>query len=99
MIRRIVAGPTEPRTRRADVIALSPLNLQGWLIDADDGQRRVLPSYSLGAGKTVRLHTGSGANGSGRIYLGFKMPIWNNSGGDTGRLYDPNGVLASTYRY
>lgn len=74
------------------------VNLKDWVLDADDGQRRALPSYSLSPGVTVRVHTGSGTNTTGHLYLGYKAPIWNNDG-DTGRLYDPNGVRASTYSY
>jgi hypothetical protein len=73
------------------------INLKDWVVDASP-QRRALPSYTLKPGATVRIHTGSGSQASGRIYLGYKAPIWNNDG-DTGRLYDPHGSLASKYTY
>ncbi|NED97214.1 lamin tail domain-containing protein [Phytoactinopolyspora alkaliphila] len=73
------------------------INLKDWVVDATP-QRRALPSYTLKPGASVRIHTGSGKQSSGRIYLGYKAPIWNNDG-DTGRLYDPYGSRASTYTY
>lgn len=73
------------------------INLGGWDLSANP-QRRTLPSYTLRAGATVRIHTGSGSQRAGHIYLGYKAPIWNNDG-DVGRLYDRYGNRSSTYQY
>ncbi|NEE02587.1 lamin tail domain-containing protein [Phytoactinopolyspora halotolerans] len=73
------------------------INLKDWTLDATP-QRKSLPSYTLSPGKSVRIHTGSGSQRTGHIYLGYNSPIWNNDG-DVGRLYDRYGNRASTYRY
>lgn len=74
------------------------INLAAWVLDAGDrGQRRALPRYGLRPGATVRVHTGGGRVSAGHIFLGFGTPIWNNRG-DRGRLFDPNGNLASAFR-
>ncbi len=74
------------------------INLAKWKLDAGDGKVRTLPSYTLAKGATVRLHTGSGTNSSGHIYLKFGSPIWNDTS-DTGKLFDPNGTRVSVFRY
>jgi hypothetical protein len=74
------------------------INLKGWTIDAGNGRTRTLPDYALAKGSTVRLHTGSGPTTSGHIYLGFGSPLWGDQSG-TGKLFDRNGTLLSTYRY
>lgn len=74
------------------------INLQNWKLDAGDGKVRTLPSYALAKGSIVRLHTGSGTNGNGHIYLRFGTPIWNDAA-DIGKLFDPYGKRVSLYRY
>lgn len=74
------------------------INLNGWKLDAGSGKVRTLPTYILGAGSTVKLHTGRGSQSSGHIYLRFGAPIWRDTY-DTGRLIDGNGRLMSRYSY
>jgi hypothetical protein len=75
------------------------INLANWRLHAGDGgQTWYLPSYGLGAGASVRVHTGYGSNGGGHIYINRGSPVWNNTG-DTGYLYDARGALASRYSY
>jgi len=38
------------------------------------------PSFKLGAGKSVRLHTGQGTNSSTDLYWGKGWYVWNNTG-------------------
>ena len=65
------------------------INLKGWTIkDASGITYSFSTSYSVGAGKYVYVHTGSGTNGkpdSQHRYWGKTSYIWNNAG-DTATL-------------
>lgn len=74
------------------------INLSGWKIDAGGGKTRILSAYSLASGASVKLHTGSGRQSAGHMYLKFGTPIWRDTYGK-GRLYDANRRLISTYAY
>lgn len=63
----------------------SAKNLQDVVLSDDDGHRFFLPSYRLGAGKVVAVHSGSGTNGSGHLYARWNKAVWNNTG-DVARL-------------
>jgi len=59
------------------------LDLSGWTVADDTGKTYTFPEgYTLGAGETVTLHTGSGTDSDTDLYWGSGSPIWNN-GGDT----------------
>src|SRR5438477_13218743 len=59
--------------------------LTGWTLR--DASRHVykFPTFRLGAGKSVKVHTGKGANTLGNLYWRSSSYIWNNDG-DTARL-------------
>jgi hypothetical protein len=54
------------------------VSLTGWTIT--DASRHVykFTSYSLGAGKSVRVHTGKGTNTAANRYQGRSAYVWNN---------------------
>ena len=73
-------------------------NLQGWWVCDESGASYTFPSYSLGGGAAVTLHTGAGIDLDSHLYWGSNRFVWNN-GGDTVYLYDASGVLITSYSY
>lgn len=65
--------------------------LTGWTIRDDSGKVYKFPSFSLGAGATVTLHTGSGTNTRTDLYWRQDNYVWNNSG-DRARLRNASGT-------
>jgi hypothetical protein len=72
------------------------INLKGWTLR--DKARHIYTfttNYSLGAGKRVYVHTGSGTDGSPDYqhrYWGMAWYVWNNSG-DTAYVRNASGTL------
>jgi hypothetical protein len=55
-------------------------------------------TFTLGAGKSVTLHTGKGTNSSTHRYWGSGNYVWNNTG-DTATLKTPSGTTAYTCKW
>jgi endonuclease YncB( thermonuclease family) len=73
-------------------------DLTGWTVEDAAGNSYQFPDgFSLGAGETVRLHSGDGTDSATDLYWGGYY-IWNNSG-DTVLLYDGSGSLHTEYSY
>ena len=73
-------------------------SLNGWTIrDATNHVYR-FQSFTLGAGATVTLHTGSGSNRYGHRYWNQGNYVWNNDG-DTARLRNSGGTLIDRCSY
>ena len=72
--------------------------LTGWTLR--DASRHVykFPTFRLGAGKSVKVHTGKSANTLGNLYWRSSSYIWNNDG-DTATLKRSNGTIASRCSY
>ncbi|MFJ4960898.1 lamin tail domain-containing protein [Streptomyces sp. NPDC088729] len=68
------------------------LQLKGLKLKDDTGYTYTFGSYTIGAGKTVRVRTGKGGNGSGTVYWNRGSYVWNNTG-DKARLIKPGGKL------
>ncbi|WP_276301891.1 lamin tail domain-containing protein [Halorussus lipolyticus] len=76
----------------------SSLDMTGWLLEDEAGNDYQFPDgFSLGAGETVRVHSGSGTDSSTDLYWGGSY-IWNNDS-DTAYLYDSSGATAVTKSY
>jgi hypothetical protein len=74
------------------------VRMGGWTVQ-DKGQihtYRFPSNFTLGAGKSVTLHSGQGRNSSTHLYWGRSYgAVWNNTG-DTATLRDRGGrVVAS----
>lgn len=54
--------------------------------------------FTLDAGATVTLHTGSGTDSSTDLYWESGSPVWNNSG-DTVYVFDDSGAQVEAYSY
>jgi competence protein ComEC len=75
------------------------LDLGGWTVADAAGHTYAFPEgYTLDAGATVTLHTGSGADTESNLYWGAGSPVWNN-GGDSILVRDADGerVLEEEY--
>jgi len=65
----------------------------------DVGKTYTFPDgYTLGAGETVTLHTGSGTDSDTDLYWGSGSPIWNN-GGDTVTVRNSDGDIVRQETY
>lgn len=70
------------------------LDMSGFTLEDEAGYDYVFPdSFTLGAGDTVRVHTGDGTDTATDLYWGMGISVWNNDG-DTAYVYDDNEVLA-----
>ncbi|MFB6235788.1 MAG: lamin tail domain-containing protein [Halopenitus sp.] len=57
------------------------LDLGGWTVADETGKTYTfLEGFTLDAGATVTLHTGSGTDTDSDLYWGRDSPVWNNDG-------------------
>jgi Lamin Tail Domain len=69
--------------------------MTGWTVRDLANHVYTFPSFKLGAGKSVTLHTGKGTNTSSHLYWGKGGYIWNNTG-DKAIVRDSTGALKDT---
>jgi hypothetical protein len=75
------------------------LELGGWTVrDEADHVYRFPNGYTLAAGETVTLHTGSGTDSQTDLYWGEGRAVWNN-GGDTVIVRDADGREVTRREY
>ncbi|NEE61197.1 lamin tail domain-containing protein, partial [Streptomyces sp. SID8455] len=68
------------------------VQLKGFTVKDNTGYTYTFDSYTIGAGKTVKVRTGKGKNVSGTVHWNRGSYVWNNTG-DKARLIKPNGKL------
>jgi hypothetical protein len=61
-------------------------SLSGWTLKDAAGHTYTFGTFSLGAGRTVYVHTGKGTNTATHRYWQRAAYVWNNTGTDTGTL-------------
>lgn len=77
----------------------SELDLFGWTVSDEKDHRYTVPSgFTLDAGATVTLYTGSGPDSEHELYWGSDSAIWNNSG-DTIYVRTDDGDQVIVYEY
>jgi len=69
--------------------------LTGWKVRDRAGHVFTFPTFRLGAGRSVRLHTGSGRNTATDLYWRQRWYIWNNTG-DRAILRNAPGTVIDT---
>jgi Lamin Tail Domain len=69
--------------------------LTGWTVRDLANHIYTIPSFKLGTGKSVRLHTGKGTNSSDDLYWGKGWYVWNNTG-DKATSRDSSAALKDT---
>ncbi|MFO8115500.1 MAG: lamin tail domain-containing protein [Halorubrum sp.] len=58
-----------------------PIDLSGWTVEDEAGRSYEFPQgFTLEAGATVTLRTGSGTDTDTELYWGSGSPVWNNDG-------------------
>lgn len=76
----------------------SAVNLDGWLLKDRAGHRFDFVSFTIRAGRSVTIHTGSGTDDGNDLYQDSGAYIWNNDG-DTATLKDDAGDPVDSCRY
>lgn len=78
----------------------STINMKGWTVeDGWYGWTYTFPSFTLGIGKSVKVHTGCGKPSFTDLYwckMGYE--VWHNEG-DTVYLRDTSRTIIDTYTY
>lgn len=74
------------------------IHLTDYRVSDTANHEYVFPSFVLGAGKSVKVHTGTGSDSAADLYWNSHETIWNNDG-DTLYLYDHKGELVLWWRY
>ena len=71
-------------------------DMSGWTLENEDGDTYSFSSgFTLAAGSTVRVHTGSGSDSTTDLYWGASMFRWDNDS-DTASIYDDTDSLVRT---
>jgi hypothetical protein len=79
--------------------ATKAIALKGWTLRDTSSHVYHFPStFKLGAGHSVKVHTGKGSNTSSNLYWGSGSYIWNNDK-DTATLKRANGTVADKCSY
>jgi endonuclease YncB( thermonuclease family) len=70
------------------------IDMSGWTLENGNGDTYAFPSgYTLAAGDSVRVHTGSGTDSSTDLYWGASLFRWDTRR-DTCTVYDADGDIA-----
>ncbi|TXJ83002.1 lamin tail domain-containing protein [Streptomyces lavendulae] len=69
----------------------SAVSLKGWVLKDVSNHRDVFPNVTIGAGKYMKIHTGSGRDTSSDKYQGRRAYVWNNDK-DTATLTKASGA-------
>ncbi|CAL9435506.1 MULTISPECIES: lamin tail domain-containing protein [Streptomyces] len=66
------------------------VSLKGWVLKDASNHKYVFPNIKIGAGKYLKIHTGSGTNTASDRYQGRRAYVWNNDK-DTATLTKAGG--------
>ncbi|MEU0052010.1 lamin tail domain-containing protein [Streptomyces sp. NPDC006309] len=69
----------------------SAVSLKGWVLKDASNHRYVFPSVRIGAGKYLKVHTGSGSDTASDKYQDRRAYVWNNDK-DTATLTRASGT-------
>ena len=72
-----------------------PVALTGWTVRDNQSHVYTFGTFSIGAGKTMALHTGKGSNTASVRYWGLGYHVWNNTG-DKAYLRTRTGTTIDT---
>ncbi|WP_431774128.1 lamin tail domain-containing protein [Streptomyces cucumeris] len=74
------------------------VSLTGWVLADASNHRYTFPGYTLGAGKTVTVRTGTGSDTSATKYQDRRAYVWNNTS-DKATLRKSSGSTVDTCSY
>ncbi|MFF4042125.1 lamin tail domain-containing protein [Streptomyces sp. NPDC001816] len=69
----------------------SAVSLKGWILKDASNHKYVFPNVKIGAGKYMKIHTGSGSDTASNKYQGRRAYVWNNDK-DTATLTKASGT-------
>jgi hypothetical protein len=73
-------------------------SLKGWTLTDSSRHTYTFRTFTLGAGKTVKVHTGTGHDTSTNTYQNRRAYVWNNDK-DTATLRKASGAKVDTCSY
>jgi hypothetical protein len=73
-------------------------SLKGWTLTDASRHKYTFLTFTLGAGKTVKVHTGSGSDTSTNKYQDRRAYVWNNDK-DTATLKKASGTKVDSCSY
>jgi len=74
------------------------VSLKGWTLTDASRHKYTFGTFTLGAGKTVTVHTGKGRNTAAHVYQQRAAYVWNNDR-DTATLRRANSAVQHTCSY
>ncbi|TVL88505.1 hypothetical protein CD790_30795 [Streptomyces sp. SAJ15] len=74
------------------------VQLKGYTLRDNTGYTYTFPSYRIGAGKTVKVHTGKGTTSAGHLHWGRSWYVWNNTS-DKATLHNSNRTWLDSCTY
>ncbi|TWE12270.1 lamin tail domain-containing protein [Rudaeicoccus suwonensis] len=75
------------------------MSLKGYKVrDSKAKHTYTFGTFTLGAKKSVTIHTGSGRNSAANLYWSQRNFVWNNTG-DTATLLNPKGKIVTSCTY
>ncbi len=74
------------------------VSLRGWTLSDASHHTYTFSSYTLGAGRTVTVHTGKGADTAANRYQDRSWYVWNNTS-DKATLRTSTGATVDTCSY
>ncbi|MFF4488970.1 lamin tail domain-containing protein [Streptomyces sp. NPDC001544] len=69
----------------------SAVSLKGWILKDASNHKYVFPNVKIGAGKTMKVHTGQGSDTASNKYQDRRAYVWNNTS-DTATLTKASGT-------
>lgn len=69
----------------------SAVSLKGWILKDAANHKYVFPNVRIGAGKTLKVHTGKGTDTASHKYQNRRWYVWNNTS-DTATLTKASGA-------
>ncbi|MEU6668241.1 lamin tail domain-containing protein [Streptomyces sp. NPDC046727] len=69
----------------------SAVSLKGWVLKDASNHKYVFPNVKIGAGKYLKIHTGSGSDTASDKYQDRRAYVWNNDK-DTATLTKASGT-------
>ncbi|MFJ3205960.1 lamin tail domain-containing protein [Streptomyces sp. NPDC086989] len=73
----------------------NPINLRGWTLRDDDGNRYRFDNVRINSRATIRIHTGTGRNTRTDLFQNRRDYVWDNRA-DTATLRDDRGRTIDT---
>jgi hypothetical protein len=71
-------------------------SMDGWTLSDQQNHTYAFANFTLMAGDSVKVHSGSGNDTASDLYFNRKIPIWNNEG-DVATLKDASSKVVARY--